>query len=212
MKKIFKRTKSVNGIKRKNTTVVQNCSGLKKVKETLGGNDLKKAVKLPKNENINNWVALHIVDFRNKIALFHGLLQNSCTSKSCPIMTAGNNLEYTWICNKKSQPQKLSAQSYINKLFQWTDEQINDESLFPNDPEKYLKKWQSKISYPIFRRLTRILGHIYHHHFQVIQKNGIEAHLNTLLLHFYLFTKEFSLLKKKDYLPILSIINELYAI
>ncbi|KAJ6228970.1 mob kinase activator-like 1 [Anaeramoeba flamelloides] len=203
------RTKTVFAKKKSQRLQSPNNRLLRNAKETLGGCDLEQAVQLPENGNENEWIAHHIIDFRNKLALFFGIVKGSCTKKRCPIMNAGINWQYCWVNNKKSKPQKMPAQTYILRLFKWVDNQINNESLFPNNPKKYPKKWKSKVSVPIIRRLFRVLGHIYHAHFQLIREKGTEAHLNTLLIHFVYFAREFSLLKSKDYLPMKNVIEQL---
>ncbi len=43
--------------------------------ETLSaGVDLKETVKLPKDEELNDWIAVHVVDFFNRINLLYGVV------------------------------------------------------------------------------------------------------------------------------------------
>ncbi|KAJ6240585.1 mob kinase activator-like 1 [Anaeramoeba flamelloides] len=205
MKKLFSRTKTVYD-RQKFIKGSRKYDLYKQAKETLGGGDLKKAVLLPQDQNVNDWIAVHVVDFRNKLNLFHGLVQEQCTEETCPIMNAGPQWEYHWVTKKKQKPQKLSAPEYISKLIEWVDHQIDDPRYFPEETNKYPRSWKNKICKPIFRRLFRILGHIYYNHFATIREKGAEAHLNTLLIHFVYFARQFSLMEQKDYLPMKELI------
>lgn len=50
----------------------------------------------------------------------------------------------------------------------------------------------------IFRQYFCILAHIYFHHFQDFRRLQLHDGLNTLLLHFNCFVKEFTLMEQKD--------------
>jgi len=43
------------------------------------GLDLKVAVQLPPGEEQNDWVAVHVVDFFNRINLIYGTISDYCT-------------------------------------------------------------------------------------------------------------------------------------
>ncbi|PRD31678.1 UNVERIFIED_CONTAM: Mob3a [Trichonephila clavipes] len=51
--------------------------------------NLQEAVKLPPGENLNDWLAVHVVDFFNRINLIYGTVIDSCTEESCPTMSGG---------------------------------------------------------------------------------------------------------------------------
>lgn len=53
------------------------------------GIDLQNAVKLPSNEGFNDWLAVHVVDFFNRINLIYGTVCDFCVNESCPIMSGG---------------------------------------------------------------------------------------------------------------------------
>ena len=101
--------------------------------ETLNaGRDLKEAVKLPKGEELNDWIAVHVVDFFNRINLLYGVVSDSCTNDSCPIMSGGSKYEYLWCDNESyKKPTHLPAPKYVGLLMDWREKQINDESIFP---------------------------------------------------------------------------------
>jgi len=96
------------------------------------GLDLREIVKLPDNEDEDDWIAVHVVDFFNRINLVYGIVNEYCTRESCPTMSGGPRYEYRW-CDgvKYKKPTSLSASDYITLLMEWVETIINDESLFP---------------------------------------------------------------------------------
>ena len=64
---------------------------------TLGaGTNLKDAVKLPKGENLNDWLANGVVDFYDILVQLYSLIKDECTPQSCPEMKAGPLFTYAW--------------------------------------------------------------------------------------------------------------------
>lgn len=105
----------------------------KKAQASLkSGLDLKAVVQLPPGESINDWIAVHVVDFFNRINLIYGTMSEVCTEKSCPIMSGGLKYEYRWQddCRFK-RPTKLSAPQYMCMLMDWIETLINNEDIFP---------------------------------------------------------------------------------
>uniref|UniRef100_A0A8C4YN52 MOB kinase activator 3C n=1 Tax=Gopherus evgoodei TaxID=1825980 RepID=A0A8C4YN52_9SAUR len=105
----------------------------KKAQASLkSGLDLKTVVQLPPGENINDWIAVHVVDFFNRINLIYGTMSEFCTEKSCPIMSGGLKYEYRWQDDHKyKRPTKLSAPQYMCMLMEWIEMLINNEDIFP---------------------------------------------------------------------------------
>ncbi|XP_019474339.1 MOB kinase activator 3C isoform X2 [Meleagris gallopavo] len=105
----------------------------KKAQASLkSGLDLKAVVQLPPGESINDWIAVHVVDFFNRINLIYGTMSEYCTEKSCPIMSGGLKYEYRWQDDSKyKKPTKLSAPQYMCMLMDWIEMLINNEDIFP---------------------------------------------------------------------------------
>ncbi|XP_016379522.1 MOB kinase activator 3B-like [Sinocyclocheilus rhinocerous] len=100
------------------------------------GLDLRAAVKLPQGEDLNDWVAVHVVDFFNRINLIYGTVCEFCTDRSCPVMSGGPRYEYRWQDeNKYKKPTPLPAPQYMNLLMDWIEMQINNEDIFPTSIE-----------------------------------------------------------------------------
>ena len=67
------------------------------------------AVRLPEDEDFNDWLAVHVVDFFNRINIFYGTVCEYCTEQSCPIMSGGPKFEYYWADETHKKPQALPA-------------------------------------------------------------------------------------------------------
>ncbi|KAB0399856.1 hypothetical protein E2I00_002229, partial [Balaenoptera physalus] len=161
----------------------------KKAQASLkSGLDLRSVVRLPPGENIDDWIAVHVVDFFNRINLIYGTMAERCSETSCPVMAGGPRYEYRWQDERQyRRPAKLSAPRYMALLMDWIEGLINDEDVFPTR---------------ILTRLFRVFVHVYIHHFDSILSMGAEAHVNTCYKHFYYFIREFSLVDQRELEPL----------
>ncbi|KAK8894413.1 Mitotic exit network component, variant 2 [Tritrichomonas musculus] len=177
---------------------------------TLGSGDVKTAVKLPEGENLNDWLAVNVVDFYNQLSCLYAPVAEHCTPKTCPEMTAGPKFKYAWQDNKQyKKATMLPANEYITNVMSWTESYINNEKCFPSDPTASFPSDFLDIVKKIFQRLFRIYAHIYHHHREDIKSIGAEAHLNTSFRHFIYFSKEFQLIPEEQLAPLKEIIDQL---
>lgn len=182
----------------------------KHAKATLGSGNLKKAVSLPDNEDVNEWLAVNTVDFFNQINLLYGSITEFCTPQECPVMSAGPKYEYLWADGVNiKKPIKCSAPEYVDHLMTWVQNILDDETKFPSRVDTPFPKNFKDIVKNIFKRLFRVYAHIYYSHFQKIVNLGEEAHLNTCFKHFYYFIEEFQLVDKKELQPLQELINTL---
>ncbi|CCD23399.1 Mob1p NDAI_0B03650 [Naumovozyma dairenensis CBS 421] len=181
------------------------------VEMTLGSEGvLNQAVKLPRGEDENEWLAVHCVDFYNQINMLYGTITEFCSPQSCPRMIATNEYEYLWSKGKGIPPVSVSAPKYVEYLMRWCQDQFDDEAIFPAKkdgvfPERFI----DKIIIPILRRLFRVYAHIYCHHFNEILELNLQTVLNTSFRHFCLFAEEFKLLRPADFGPLLELVTEL---
>ncbi|XP_051686640.2 MOB kinase activator 3A isoform X2 [Oryctolagus cuniculus] len=127
------------------------------------GLDLRLAVKLPPGEDLHDWVAVHVVDFFNRVNLVYGTVSDGCTEQSCPVMSGGPRFEYRWQDEQRfRKPTALSAPRYVDLLMDWIEAQINDEELFPTsvgraeDPVAPLPRVRARVHPPL--RPHRALG------------------------------------------------------
>jgi len=182
----------------------------KHAKATLGnGQNLKKAVELPDKEDLNEWLAVNTVDFFNQINLLYGGIQEFCTAESCPIMGAGPQYEYLWADEETKKPVQVTAQQYIDKLMNWIQQLLDDESIFPSKTDTPFPKTFANVIKQVFKRLFRVYAHIYYSHFQRVCSLGQEPYLNTCFKHFYYFVIEFNLIEPREMVPLQELINNL---
>ena len=73
------------------------------------GLDLREAVKLPDDEEYHDWIAVHVVDFFNRINIIYGTVCEFCTDASCPVMSGGPKFEYYWADEVQKKPLALPA-------------------------------------------------------------------------------------------------------
>ncbi|CCE62805.1 hypothetical protein TPHA_0D01650 [Tetrapisispora phaffii CBS 4417] len=193
-------------------TTVSSHQDLKQIVEmTLGSKGvLNQAVKLPKGENENEWLAVHCVDFYNQINMLYGTITEFCSPQSCPRMIATNEYEYLWSFQKDQPPVSVSAPKYVEVLMKWCQDQFDDETFFPSKTSgTFPNRFIQKVAIPILRRLFRVYAHIYCHHFNEILELNLQTVLNTSFRHFCLFVQEFQLLRPSDFGPLLELVNEL---
>ncbi|KAK5046543.1 Maintenance of ploidy protein mob1 [Exophiala bonariae] len=170
---------------------------------TLGSGSLRQAVKLPEGEDLNEWLAVNVVDFYNQINLLYGSITEFCSPQTCPEMKATDEFEYLWqdAASGYSKPTKMPAPEYIEHLMTWVQSNIDNESTFPSRIGVPFPKHFPSTVRQLFKRLYRVYAHIYCHHYQVIGHLGLEPHLNTSFKHYVLFIDEHDLAKGggKDY-------------
>lgn len=132
LKQVFNKDKTFRP-KRKFEPGTQRFELHKRAQASLNsGVDLKTAVRLPHGEDLNDWVAVDVVDFFNRINLIYGTVCEFCTEKSCPVMSGGPRFEYRWQDERKyKKPTALPAPQYMNLLMDWIEMQINNEEIFP---------------------------------------------------------------------------------
>nr|XP_056704498.1 MOB kinase activator 3B isoform X2 [Euleptes europaea] len=132
LKQVFNKDKTFRP-KRKFEPGTQRFELHKRAQASLNsGVDLKAAVQLPSGEDLNDWVAVHVVDFFNRINLIYGTICEFCTDRTCPVMSGGPKYEYRWQDDLKyKKPTALPAPQYMNLLMDWIEVQINNEDIFP---------------------------------------------------------------------------------
>ncbi|XP_059690025.1 MOB kinase activator 3B [Gavia stellata] len=205
LKQVFNKDKTFRP-KRKFEPGTQRFELHKRAQASLNsGVDLKAAVQLPSGEDQNDWVAVHVVDFFNRINLIYGTICEYCTERTCPVMSGGPKYEYRWQDDMKyKKPTALPAPQYMNLLMDWIEVQINNEDIFPTSVGVPFPKNFLQICKKILCRLFRVFVHVYIHHFDRIILMGAEAHVNTCYKHFYYFVTELNLIDRKELEPLVS--------
>ncbi|XP_076371461.1 MOB kinase activator-like 3 isoform X2 [Tachypleus tridentatus] len=167
------------------------------------GINLKQVVRLPHGEDLNDWVAVHVVDFFNRINLIYGTVTDFCREDTCPTMSGGPKFEYLWADRSKyKKPTHLPAPQYIALLMDWAETQINNDEVFPVTVDVPFPKNFIPTCKKILTRLFRVFVHVYIHHFESLVAIGAEAHVNTCYKHFYYFIREFDLVSQRELEPL----------
>ncbi|XP_077550986.1 MOB kinase activator 1B-like [Haemaphysalis longicornis] len=181
---------------------------MKQAASTLGSGNLRLAVMLPEGEDLNEWVAVHTVDFFNQINTLYGTVSEFCTESSCAVMSAGPEHEYHW-ADGQTVEKPVSAPKYIAYLMTWGQDQLDDESLFRSEIGAPFPEYSSSIAKAVLRQLFRVYAHIYHQHFSEVVQLREEAHLNTSFKHFNSFFVKFDLIDRRELVPLQEVIEKL---
>ncbi|XP_022180139.1 MOB kinase activator-like 3 [Myzus persicae] len=174
------------------------------------GINLRSAVQLPPGEDLYDWIAVHVVDFFNRINLIYGTVCDYCSDTSCPTMSGGPKFEYLWADKDRfKKPTPLPAPQYVSLLMDWIEAQINNENLFPVSTDVPFPKTFMPLCKKILTRLFRVFVHVYIHHFDRIISIGAEPHVNTCYKHFYYFITEFDLVINKELEPLMEMTSKM---
>ena len=66
-------------------------------------------MKKPDDEEFNDWLAVHVVDFFNRVQILYGTVSEVCTDESCPLMTGTPKYEYLWADGEKFKVNNLEV-------------------------------------------------------------------------------------------------------
>ncbi|TKX22313.1 hypothetical protein C1H76_5421 [Elsinoe australis] len=176
------------------------------------------------------WLAHQVVEQNRLLDGMLKVIQESdrstalpiCNQHTCPSMTAGPGVTYTWLdANKNSV--RVPAPQYIAYVQRWITGKITDPSIFPTDaftgpppplnnpPAGTQDSWLGKssgfsASFPsdirnIYRQMFRCYAHVYHAHWLEFWHLGAYKELNTCFIHFVNVGRLFGLLNDKDLEP-----------
>ncbi|KAG5646511.1 hypothetical protein DXG03_003278 [Asterophora parasitica] len=173
------------------------------VEAALVNGNFKTIVMLPKYVDIMEWVAVNsgcvssVFDFYTNLNEFYGVIAECCNQQSCPKMSAGPALNYTWISQDRKSVH-LAAPTYIDYVMTWVQNLLDDDNTFPTKAgQEFPQSFPSTVKH-IYRQLLRVFAHIYHSHYHQILHLRSEPHFNSLFAHFLAFGREYELLEVKD--------------
>lgn len=173
-----------------------------RVLATLGSGDLKGIVQLPKDEDVNEWLAANTVDFFNELSLLYGM----CVDDAKRFTELGEGFppgfEYRWAETSTGKGAvRCTSPEYVDYVMTWIESQIDDETIFPTDEDVPFPPNFIDYIKDIFKRMFRVFAIIYHHHIDVFSADADEDGgtsplkiLNTSFKHFVFFCLEFDLL------------------
>lgn len=125
-------------------------------KRTLGSGNLRAAVTLPDNEDLNEWLAANTVDFFNEISLLYGLVSDDAAKFTKPGEGFPPGFEYRWADGVQvTKPMRVSSPEYVDLVLLWTEDQINNEDIFPvSETQAFPSEFKNYVK-DIFKRLFR---------------------------------------------------------
>ncbi|CAK9008401.1 MOB kinase activator 1B (Mob1 homolog 1A) (Mps one binder kinase activator-like 1A) [Durusdinium trenchii] len=176
----------------------------KLTKRTLGSGNLRAAVALPANEDVDEWMAANTVDFFNEISLLYGLVVDEAKEQfTQPGEGFPPGFEYRWGESNSKKPLRVSSPEYVDYVMTWVEDQLDNEAIFPVlESEDFPENFVDYIK-DIYKRLFRIFAILYHRHFHVFEELEAQAHLNTCFKHFLFFCLEFDLIDDEKELQVL---------
>ncbi|KAG7380175.1 hypothetical protein PHYPSEUDO_007655 [Phytophthora pseudosyringae] len=191
------------------------------IKDSMAyGLDLADCIQLPEGCQLDEWVAVHVIDFFNEISLLYGTISEFCTHSSCPQMSAGPCYTYLWADGvQQVTPVSLPASEYVARLLEWVEAQLDDPQLFPEVHSTGAGSSGSGECSPAFmraarnilKRLFRVYAHMYHNHLQNYVALHAESHLNFCFKRFILFARHFELVEQKELNALRKLIQTLVA-
>jgi MOB kinase activator 1 len=150
----------------------------------------------PPGFTVSDWIVVNAVCFLQRIELLFMSCSLFCTINTCPMFNAGPHYEYYWEDEDTAKPVQLSAPEYFTMLKRWIRRQLTNKKLFP--PTGDLGPDAIAILKTVYRRLARILAHLYMCHFSQIRKQNLETVMNTVLVHYSRFAEAFDLVQLSE--------------
>ncbi|KAM9496303.1 MOB kinase activator 2a isoform 3-T3 [Clarias gariepinus] len=158
--------------------------------------DLKDLVVLPREIDLNEWLASNTTTFFNLINLQYSTISEFCTGDTCQAMTACNTIYYWY--DEKGKKSKCTAPQYVDFVMSLAQKLVTDEEIFPTKYGKEFPNSFESLVKKICRYLFHVLAHIYWAHFKETVALDLHGHLNTLYAHFIVFVREFNLVDPKE--------------
>ncbi|XP_066557202.1 MOB kinase activator 2a isoform X3 [Amia ocellicauda] len=158
--------------------------------------DLKELVVLPREIDLNEWLASNTTTFFNLINLQYSTISEFCTGETCQAMTACNT-QYYWY-DERGKKTKCTAPQYVDFVMSLVQKLVTDEDIFPTKYGKEFPAAFETIVKKICKYLFHVLAHIYWAHFKETVALDLQGHLNTLYAHFIVFIREFNLVDPKE--------------
>jgi len=152
---------------------------------------------------------MNTIELYNTVKILYGI-DPFCTTESCPHMTSNSTKGealYYWAEEGSKNTLDLSAPEYIERLFSWVGDKLDNETIFPIDGD-FPNNFSNEVKV-ILKRLFRVYAHIYYKHMDRFRELGDELKLHTCFKHFYYFVVEFNLVKQSVLEPLQGLIDEL---
>nr|XP_010329465.2 MOB kinase activator 2 isoform X3 [Saimiri boliviensis boliviensis] len=156
----------------------------------------KELVVLPREIDLNEWLASNTTTFFHHINLQYSTISEFCTGETCQTMAVCNT-QYYWY-DERGKKVKCTAPQYVDFVMSSVQKLVTDEDVFPTKYGREFPTSFESLVRKICRHLFHVLAHIYWAHFKETLALELHGHLNTLYVHFILFAREFNLLDPKE--------------
>jgi len=161
-------------------------------------------VVLPPGVNEDEWIASQVHSIYVEACHLMPVLEDLC---DCDVMSAGTEVQYSWVDETDGTTQFLSAVDYSTELLTYVDTILDNEAIFPPGGAPFPHDFRAHVS-KILRRLFRLYAHMYLSHFAEIREYEGETHLNRCFQHFLFFVLEFGLVTRTEMAPLHGLINK----
>lgn len=175
--------------------------------------DINSFIQHPLGVTNSDWIIVNLVDFLQRVELLYSSCSLFCTNDTCPLFNSGPQYCYFWLEDDSPKPIQMSAPEYFDALKRYIKRNLHNKELFPDESEELSLKAETVVK-TSYRRLFRILAHLYICHFKDISQisdiNLFEI-MNTLLAHYVNIALINQICKMEDFAvfaPILKAINE----
>ncbi|XP_013980100.2 MOB kinase activator 2 isoform X1 [Salmo salar] len=158
--------------------------------------DLKELVMLPREIDLNEWLASNTTTFFNLINLQYSTISEFCTGDTCQAMTACNTIYYWY--DERGKKTKCTAPQYVDFVMSLVQKLVTDDDIFPTKYGKEFPNAFESLVKKICRYLFHVLAHLFWAHFKETVALDLQGHLNTLYAHFIVFVREFNLVDPKE--------------
>lgn len=197
------------------TETHKRLSRLKKASwSTLGSEGLHKLVQTPEGENVNDWIALHVMDFFNEISLLGELAttHEDAEKFNQPGRGFPAGFVYKWRDAKNKKAQSVSAPDYINYSIAYIDGILDDPSVFPLDDTGVYPPDFVETAKEIYVKLFRVFAILYGAFLDALKEMEVATHLNTSFKHYIYFGLCHELMpKEKELKPLEKKVREFKA-
>ncbi|XP_035274811.1 MOB kinase activator 2a isoform X1 [Anguilla anguilla] len=156
----------------------------------------KELVVLPREIDLNEWLASNTTTFFNLINLQYSTISEFCTGETCHAMTACSTIYYWY--DERGKKTKCTAPQYVDFVMSMVQKLVTDEEIFPTKYGKEFPNSFESLVKKVCRYLFHVLAHIYWAHFGQTVALDLQGHLNTLYTHFMVFVREFNLVDPKE--------------
>jgi MOB kinase activator 1 len=103
----------------------------------------------------------------------------------------------------------VSAPMFMRKFMEWSESLLRDDRVFPvSATHGYPPDFFSQVRH-MYKRMLKVYGHIYLNHLVAFNDEAESTALNTSLLHFYLFGREFGLMSDQEVGPLMFVVEML---